>query len=61
MCVGDCDGSGQVTINEIVILVDISLENLPPSACPFGDINHDGVVTIDEILKAVNNDLDGCS
>jgi hypothetical protein len=41
-------------------LVDISLETLPPSACPLGGINQDGVVTIDEIVKAVNNDLDGC-
>jgi len=49
-----------VTVNEIVILVDIALETKPPSACPFGDINHDGVITVDEILKAVSNALDGC-
>jgi len=40
--------------------VDIALGDLPPSACPFGGVNQDGVVTIDEIVKAVNNDLDGC-
>jgi len=49
-----------VEITDIVTLVNIALENLPASTCPFGDINQDGVVTIDEILKAVNNDLDGC-
>jgi hypothetical protein len=52
---------GEVTIDDIVILVNIALEQQPPDACPFGDVNHDGAITVDEILKAVNNALNGCS
>jgi hypothetical protein len=29
--------------------------------CEAGDANHDGSITIDEILTAVNNALNGCS
>jgi len=41
-------------------LVNIALEALPISACPPGDLNGDGEVTIDEILSAVNNALNSC-
>ena len=60
ICTGSCNGDDQVTINELLVMVNIALENLPPSACVFGDSNHDGSITIDEILVAVNHALDGC-
>jgi hypothetical protein len=41
-------------------MVNVALGNQDPSACPAGDANHDGEITVDEILKAVNNALDGC-
>jgi hypothetical protein len=44
----------------VIILVNIDLGTLPPNACPFGDANHDGEITVDEILQAVNNALNGC-
>jgi hypothetical protein len=59
-CVGDCDGKGQVTVDEILTMVNIALGNTPISACEAGDANHDGQITVDEILTAVNNALDGC-
>jgi len=30
------------------------------SSCSAGDANHDNSITIDEILTAVNNALNGC-
>jgi len=51
---------GQVTINDIVILVNIALGDQQPSACPFGGINPDGEVTVEQILTAVSNALHGC-
>jgi len=60
-CVGDCNGDGSVTVNELILMVNIALGILPPSACPAGDANHDGNVTITEIIAAVNNALNGCS
>jgi hypothetical protein len=59
-CAGDCRGDGQVTVDEILTLVEIALGELPTSACASGDGNHDGQITVDEILVAVNHALNGC-
>jgi hypothetical protein len=36
-CVGDCDGSGDVTVNEIIIMVNIALGNVGIDTCTAGD------------------------
>ena len=59
-CVGDCDGSGDVTINEIVSGVNIALDNGDLAACPSLDANQDGQVTVNELLQAVNAAVNGC-
>lgn len=59
-CIGDCDGSGTVTINELLTMVNIALDNAETTACLAGDRNHDGIVTIDELLAAVRVALTGC-
>ena len=41
-------------------MVNVALGNSDVGACPAGDANHDGEITIDEILKAVNNALGEC-
>lgn len=60
MCVGDCDSSGDVTVNELVTMVNIALGSALVSACITGDPSHDNEITIDEILAAVNNTLNRC-
>jgi hypothetical protein len=59
-CVGDCDGKGNVTVDEIITLVNIALGDTPVTTCEAGDANHDGQITIDQIITAVNNALSGC-
>jgi hypothetical protein len=59
-CVGDCKGGGQVTVDELLTMVDIALHASSASECTLGDTNHDNHVTIDEILTAVNVALNGC-
>ncbi|MFI5364608.1 MAG: hypothetical protein ACHQ4J_03195 [Candidatus Binatia bacterium] len=59
-CVGDCNGNGQVTVDEILTMVNIALGNTSISACEAGDANHDLQITVDEILSAVNNALTNC-
>ena len=59
-CVGDCDGSGDVSVNEIIIGVNIALDLAPTRMCAAMDRNGDGMVSIDELLAAVNAALDGC-
>jgi hypothetical protein len=41
-------------------MVNIALNSLPATPCQAGDLNHDGFITVDEILIAVNNALNGC-
>jgi len=41
-------------------MVNIALGNDALSDCEPGDSNHDGEITVNEILVAVNNALDGC-
>ncbi len=60
VCGGDCNGDGEVTVDELLKMVNISLEVFPVSQCLAGDLNSDGVITVDEIIKAVNNALNGC-
>lgn len=59
-CVGDCNGDGSVTVDEIVTMVNIALGNSPIGSCPAGDSSGDGAITVDEIITATNNALSGC-
>lgn len=59
-CIGDCNGNGVVTVNEIIIGVNIALGNAPVTACPAFDPNHDDRVGINELIAAVSNLLYGC-
>jgi hypothetical protein len=59
-CVGDCRGDGQVTVDELLVGVNIALGILPMGNCSAFDCSGEGEVTIDEILAAVNNALQGC-
>lgn len=62
LCVGDCNGDGTVTVDEILLAVNMALTGASPAiACPSLDANNDGAVTIDEILAAVSNALAGCA
>jgi len=60
LCVGDCDRNGWVTVDEIVIAVNIALDRLPLDACPAADLDGDFTVTVDELVAAVNAALMGC-
>ena len=59
-CVGDCDGSGAVTVNELITMVNVTLGATPLSSCAVGDADGSGDITINEIIAAVNNALGVC-
>ena len=59
-CAGDCNGDGEVTVDEIIKGVNIALGSLPPSACAAADANGDREVTVNELVKSVNAALGGC-
>ena len=61
-CVGDCDGGQSVTVDELMMMVNIPLGNTDMSGCDAGDANGDDHITVDEILAAVNIALGaGCA
>jgi hypothetical protein len=41
-------------------MVNIALGNAELRNCPVGDLNGDGRITIDEIIRSVNVALNGC-
>lgn len=59
-CVGDCGVDRQVTVDELLTMVNIALGNADVSGCEAGDSDSGGDITVDEILTAVNNALNGC-
>jgi len=59
-CRGDCNGDGEVSINELIVGVNIALGSANASACPAVDGNNDLEVTINELIVAVSNALNGC-
>jgi photosystem II stability/assembly factor-like uncharacterized protein len=60
-CLGDCDGSGEVTVDEIVTMVNIDLGTADISACSAADPGNTGTVVVTQIVAAVNNALNGCA
>lgn len=58
-CIGDCDGDQAVTVDEILILVNIVLGSAQASECPHG-IPSGAEVDIAVIIQAVNNALTNC-
>ena len=59
-CSGDCNGDGQVTINELIASVNIALGQSDVSSCHACDLNGDGMITINELIIAVTKALQGC-
>ncbi len=60
-CAGDCNNDGKTTIDELVLMTNISLNDAFVSSCPNGDMNQDGTVTIEEIVSAVKSAFEGCA
>jgi cysteine-rich repeat protein len=59
-CVGDCDGSGDVTIGELITGVNLAIGTLSIDRCPAFDASGNGEVEINELIAAVSNALNGC-
>jgi hypothetical protein len=59
-CLGDCDGSGAVSPSELIMGVRIALGVMPMSRCGAFDVARDGVVTIDDLVSAIDHALHLC-
>jgi hypothetical protein len=59
-CVGDCNGDGTITVNEIININNIALGSSALCRCPIVDANRDGILTVNEQQQAINNYNNGC-
>jgi len=57
--VGDCNKSGGVRKDDLLLMVDIALGNAQPSACAHG-VASGADVNVAVIIQAVNHALSGC-
>lgn len=60
VCVGDCDAGHSVTIDELLVGVNIATGHAPVSSCASFDVDQGGSVTINELVQAVLNALGAC-
>ncbi len=60
-CVGDCTDTWQVDVHDVITGINIVLGQSDVSSCPAIDADGDGTVTVDEIIRAVANALNGCA
>lgn len=61
VCAGDCNGDGEVTVDEIVGAVAIALGQRSADDCAAADTSGDGEVTVEEIVRTIGNALGGCA
>jgi hypothetical protein len=59
-CVGDCDNTQSVTVDDLLTMVGRALGRVDAGTCDAGDTNHDTRITVDEILAAANSAVRGC-
>lgn len=49
-----------MTFDELVQVINVALGLTANTTCSAIDIDHDGVVAIDEVVRAVASALEGC-
>jgi hypothetical protein len=60
VCSGDCDASGRVTVDKLILGVNIALGQQLLDRCRSLDADGDGRVAINELIRAVGYALGGC-
>ena len=61
LCPGDCNHSGGVSVDDLIVGVLIALGDQSPSRCVAVDIDGSNTVTINELIAAVQRALVGCN
>ena len=59
-CTGDCNDDGVVSVAELIEAIRIGLGTATPGNCPRADPDGNGAASIDEIVQATANALNGC-
>jgi hypothetical protein len=57
---GDCNGNGVTSVDELVVGIDIALGQAELKHCPSADLNEDGAIAVNELVRTVRQSLAGC-
>jgi len=60
-CPVDCNGDAQVSIDELVLAVQLALDGGDLSRCAAADVDSSGAITVDELVAGVEAALNGCA
>lgn len=60
LCIGDCDASATVTVDEILVGVNIALGQRGLATCRAFDRDGSDTLTVDELVSGVDAALNGC-
>jgi len=66
LCIGDCNRDGTVTVDELITGVNMALGRISPRSCDAFCVPGCtggpglGLVTVDCVIRGVNNAIDGC-
>jgi len=60
LCAGDCNRDGRISTSDLVLAVRIALGTSQSSRCLAVDLNQNGIVSVDELVAAVDRSLVGC-
>ena len=60
VCAGDCNNDHMVTVNELILGVNIALSVRTVDACPSFDVSGNNAVEVNELIIAVNHALGSC-
>lgn len=60
-CPGDCDGDGEVTVDEVTLSVSVALGERTVDACRAADTRADRKVDVVEVIDTVEAVLQGCT
>lgn len=59
LCPGDCSGDGVTDVTELVTMISLALGEVAWDRCHRGDLDGDGGVQVDEIVRALQHTLEG--
>jgi len=60
VCARDCDNDDAVTVDELLIGINIILMQEGLNTCRRFDLDRGSLVTIDELVRAIQSVLNGC-
>jgi hypothetical protein len=60
-CWGDCSGDGAVTVDELIVGVNLALGTQSVDTCRLAYSVNDSRVSIDELIRAIDVSLAGCN